>query len=732
VDTKSSRLSLSARILIGLVLGVFVGLFFGEAAAVLQPVADIYIRLMQMTVLPYLVLALIIGFGQLDRDTARHLALRGGALLVLVWVLTCGVLAAMPLTFPEYESASFFSHSLVEPQRPFAFADLYFTSNPFHSLANAVIPAIVLFSCAVGVGLIGLENREHLLSSLRVVNEAVIRITKFVVGLTPVGVLAIGAVHAGTMSGETLQRLEVYLVTFAAASVLLAFWVLPLLVTAMTPFTYREVLRASRDALLTAFVTNNAFIVLPILVERSKDLLREHDLGGAESESAADVLIPVLFNFPNAGRLMTLLFIPFAAWLAGDALGIEKYPSFFLVGVSSYFAKAQVALPFLLDFMGLPHDFLQLYIPTTIIGGKFDSMVTAMNLLVFALLGAAAMAGFLELRARRLVRAGILALVGTVMTTALVQVVLAATVDTSYTQDQALRRMHAPRGIQPEIIHRDPNMVDPEESTDRSVSLERIRSRGTLRIGYEPGNLPFSFFNLDDELVGLDVELASSLAHALGVAAEFVPVAWSDVAGSLDRGVIDIMPGVWYRPFWFASLRLSEPYLTQTVGIVVRDERRHEFATTDAIRAVRGLRICVSLDASQIEDAIRHYFGNSDAEIAPCCESVSCFFEEEHLDLDGFLMPAESGAAWTLLHPEYAVVIPQPDPVELPTAFGVARDADELLDVVNEWVTFARSNGFTDRAYDYWILGRGATVDRPPRWSILRNVLGWGTPDEEQ
>ena len=89
--------------------------------------------------------------------------------------------------------------------------------------------------------------------------------------------------------------------------------------------------------------------------------------------------------------------------------------------------------------------------------------------------------------------------------------------------------------------------------------------------------------------------------------------------------------------------------------------------------------------------------------------------------------PAESGAAWTLIHPDYTVVVPQPDPVELPTAIGVARGAGELLDVVDEWVLYATSEGITDRAYEYWILGRGAE-DRPPRWSILRDVLGWGRP----
>ena len=51
------RLSLSAWILIGLGLGIATGLFFGESATALQTVADVYIRLMQMTVLPYLVLA---------------------------------------------------------------------------------------------------------------------------------------------------------------------------------------------------------------------------------------------------------------------------------------------------------------------------------------------------------------------------------------------------------------------------------------------------------------------------------------------------------------------------------------------------------------------------------------------------------------------------------------------------------------------------------------------------
>ncbi len=151
----------------------------------------------------------------------------------------------------------------------------------------------------MGVALIQVKDNERLLGPLRVLDTAGRLLTRFVVGLTPLGVFAIGAVTAGTMTLETVVRLEVYFVSFAAAALLLAFWILPLLVTAITPFTYREVMGVAREALLTAFVTNNAFIVLPILVERSKVLLRERGLLNPDADSAAEVLVPSSSTSPT-------------------------------------------------------------------------------------------------------------------------------------------------------------------------------------------------------------------------------------------------------------------------------------------------------------------------------------------------------------------------------------------------------------------------------------------------
>jgi Na+/H+-dicarboxylate symporter len=717
------RTSLSTRILLGLGLGVFTGLFFGEGAAALQPVADVYIRLMQMTVLPYLVMALIVGFGQLDANLAKRLALRGGALLLVTWGLTFAVIAAMPLAFPAVENASFFSHALVEPKAPFSVADVYFTANPFQALSNAVVPAVVLFSSMLGVGLIGLPGRERVLDTLRVFNASIVRITRFVVGLTPIGVFAIGAVTTGTLPADTFVRLEVYFIAFTAAALLLAFWILPLMVVAVTPFGYRDVVRTAREALLTAFVASNAFIVLPILVERAKELMQSRGLLNRETDSAAEILIPILFNFPNAGRLLTLLFVPFSAWLAGTTLTALDYPSLFSAGAPAYFAKAQVALPFLMDLFGLPHDLFQLYIPTTIVTGKLDSMVTAMNLLVFALIGAGALGGFLVLRRRRLLVSAAAMLGGIALAVLAVRLLMAATVDTGYDLDEALKHMHLPRHGDSAIVHQDLSRVQPAARDQAGSRLDQVMARGTLRIGYDPHNLPFSFVNADGDLVGLDVELAHALCESLGLRPELVPVAWDQVPRLLEEGVIDLMPSVWYRPWWFRSLRLSAPYLTGTMGFAVADERRHDFAAVERLQRTRGLRIGVPLDVGQVRASIRRYFGDNPVELIPLA-TARPFFEGQHPDLDAFLIPAENGAAWTLLHPQYSIVVPQPDPVKIPSAFGLARDARDLADLIDEWVLYATEDGTVQHAYDYWVLGRGAEDPRP-RWSIVRDVLGW-------
>ena len=141
------------------------------------------------------------------------------------------------------------------------------------------------------------------------------------------------------------------------------------------------------------------------------------------------------------------------------------------------------------------------------------------------------------------------------------------------------------------------------------------------------------------------------------------------------------------------------------------------------MRDSRGLKIGVPLATNQIALSMERYFGGSDAEFV-VVDFWQPFFEGKHPEVDAFLMPAEHASGWSLLHPEYSVVVPQPDPIGVPTAFGLARESEELAVLVDEWVMYAKHSGLVDSAFDYWVLGEGAKR-REPRWSVVRNVLGW-------
>jgi len=102
-------------------------------------------------------------------------------------------------------------------------------------------------------------------------------------------------------------------------------------------------------------------------------------------------------------------------------------------------------------------------------------MVTAINLLVFALLGAGAMGGFLVLQRRRRLAAAAVMVATTAVTVMAARLILDATIDSSYHKDEALRRMHTPHEMSFAIIHWNRTSVQREE-TRKVLQHSRISS----------------------------------------------------------------------------------------------------------------------------------------------------------------------------------------------------------------------------------------------------------------
>ena len=71
---KKRRPGLGTLVVIGFGLGIACDLFFGEIAAVFEPIGRAYIRLLQMAVIPYIMVSLVAGLGRLTPSQASRIA----------------------------------------------------------------------------------------------------------------------------------------------------------------------------------------------------------------------------------------------------------------------------------------------------------------------------------------------------------------------------------------------------------------------------------------------------------------------------------------------------------------------------------------------------------------------------------------------------------------------------------------------------------------------------------
>jgi Na+/H+-dicarboxylate symporter/ABC-type amino acid transport substrate-binding protein len=699
-------------------LGILAGVFFGEKAAFLKLPGDAFIQLLQMTVLPYVMTSLIVGLGGLSHQQAIALARKCGLVLLVLWAVGIMTVLLLPLAFPSWPTASFFSTSIIQQRPPFSFLSLYIPANPFYSLSSNIVPAVVVFSVCMGAALIGIKDKGTLLNSLSVIVSALGRITGAIVKLAPLGVFAIIGAATGTMRLPELQRLQVYMVTYAVASLLLTFWILPGLVTSLTPVRYRDLIGPTRDALVTAFATGNIFIVLPVLAERSKELLRKAAPVPPESDSNVDVIISTSFSFPNLGKILTLGFILFAGWFSGTTVAVSKYATFSLAGLFSFFGDPNVAIPFLLDLLQIPSDTYRFFpVVDNLVGARFGTLLAAMYTLVLAVLGASAVSGFLKIRMRSLVRYAALTAALTFCAIGGVRLLFERVVRQEYRGGQAFTSMDLSRRYAPATI-RGASLVLPVQDSGKS-RLGEIRDRGSMRVGYFQDAMPFAFENRAGKLVGFDVEMAYGLAHDMHVGLEFVRVDPRQAAAMVNSGCVDIiMSGVKLTLERANEMTMSAPYMNETLAFIVKDYRREQFSSRANLKKQRKLKLAI-INAPYYVAKVREYLPEAELVLL---DSPREFFAGHADNLDALVYSAESGSAWTLIYPAYTVAVPQPDVLAVPLGYGLARGDRELADYVNTWIELKQKDRTVGALYDYWILGRTG-VEQAPRWSVIRNVL---------
>ena len=712
------KLSLFQRVIASLLSGIIAGIFFGEPMGHLEIVGNIYIKLLQMTVIPYILVSLIGGLGRLDMKMAKVVGIKGGGLILFLWTLTILSLLFLPLAYPKWTSASFFSSNIVADENPIRLLDLYIPANPFYAMANTIVPAIVVFSIFLGVAMITVNNKDGFILSMQNLADALMKMASVVAKTAPIGIFALSAAAAGTLHIHELSRLQIYLWVYIGAWVILAFFTLPMLVARATPFSYREVIKEARLAMVTAFATGTVLVVLLMIAEKVKELLAGKKMDSGDAISAVDVLVPTAYSFPSVGTLLGIGFILFAAWFNGASLSITDYPAFCVLGVLTAFGSMAVAIPFLLDYFKLPADMFQLYLLGSVFTMRFATTLAAMHGIVICILGASAIMNRLSWRRMVSIMATSLAITGAAMTG--LGFVLTKAIPYEYTGYKELINMKL-MGPMAEVIKAPPPApLTPEER--RLSRLGLVQSRGILRVGYAKDRLPFAFKNKDGEVVGYDLELMHALALDLKVKLQIVKVEWEKVAHELDQGRIDIaVGGISISPQRALKMVFSDTYREESLGLIVPDHMRNKFSSYKKLLAMKGLRLGATRFRFQ-EGAGQQLFPN--AEIVEI-KSLRSFFKGKEKGLDGLIFTAESAAAWTLVYPQWTVVVPKGLHYKSPMAFALPHRQEAWRNFINVWLKHKLDAGLGERAYGHWILGNDSGK-QGRRWSVVKDMLGWG------
>ena len=710
----------SSQMLVAMFIGFGVGLFFGESAGWLSTIGNAVILLMQMTVLPYILVSLIGGIGKLQKSTAVLIFSRAGLIMLLLWLLALAIIALMPLSFPFVESASFFSTSIIEPAVTIDYFKLYIPSNPFESMAAGYVPAMVVFSIAMGLALIGMEgdHKQQILTFMHTSSEIFSRITRGLVKVLPIGIFAMSASAAGTMGVDEFASMQVYLISYFVLCLLLTFWVLPWIIASLTPITFHQALSISKAGIVTAFATGNIFIVIPVIIEECKQILKEHNQLTDDGATLIEILVPIAFTFPNIGKLTVILFVYFAGWFNGTPVDISTIPSLSISGLLSLFGSVYVAIPFMLDLVHLPSDLFQLFVMSGFITGKFNSIAAVMNLFALTLLTAALFHKSLKLSPARLLKMSLGIAAGIAVTLVLLRVGMGMFIHSPEVTSGVIANMQVADKVPTKVKRQFPELG--KTPTFPIANLEGIRARGTLKVGYIPSNVPFSYYNNAGQLVGFDSAMASKLAEDLGVKIEFIPFQKDKLAQSLKAGFFDIaMSGLAMDIEQMDKLSYAEPVLVLNLAIATKDYMVNRFKSTESILALENVTIAYVEHSDTIEEAKKKFPNLEFIKIA----GYKNFFRQKGDKYDAVIISAQAGSAWTLFFPGYGIAILEHS-VRYPVAYAVAQNNQSLLNYVNNWQKLRKVDGHQDKLYNYWMLGQGATQVKP-RWSIIRNVLHW-------
>jgi proton glutamate symport protein len=313
------RRSLTAWILVAMVVGVSVGHDWPESGPAMRVLSQIFIRMIKTIIAPLLFATLVVGIaGHPDLRRVGRMGVK--ALVYFEVVTTLALLIGLGAINFTKAGAGIQAPPGLQPEGqrppPQTIGEVIvhaFPENVAKSVAEGQVLQIVVFSLlfAVALSLLPEDKRRPLLVLADSLAAVMFKFTNLVMLFAPVGVGAAIAYTVGHMGIGILANLAKAIATlYLALAAFLLFVLLPIALVARVPL--RAFVRKIAEPVGIAFATTSSEAALPLAMERMEEL-------GVPRQTVAFVM-PTGYSFNLDG---STLYLALASVFVAQAAGIE-------------------------------------------------------------------------------------------------------------------------------------------------------------------------------------------------------------------------------------------------------------------------------------------------------------------------------------------------------------------------------------------------------------------------
>ena len=342
----------------GLIAGLTLGLLLANSSlidpllALARPVGTLWLRALQMTIIPLVAALLVLGISQMAQAAKAGKVARTMLALMLGMLVFSGLVSAlfMPAllaAFPIPDAASsMLVADNVEAQAVPEVGD-FITSliapNLIAAAAEtAMLPLTLFFAIfAVAISRLPTGQRETLIGFFHALANAMLTIIGWVLWLAPIGVFALALGVAARSGGGAFAALAHYILSVSAmgAIVLLAAYLLAAFGARKSPLAFAREMLPSQAV---AISTQSSLASLPAMLASAKRL--------GVGDTTADFVLPLAVAiFRVTSPAMNMAVAIYVATLAG----VELTPALLAAGiaVALIISVGSVSLPGSISFV---------------------------------------------------------------------------------------------------------------------------------------------------------------------------------------------------------------------------------------------------------------------------------------------------------------------------------------------------------------------------------------------